>query len=45
MISSSGSDDSDPVEEDFWGEPDLLKYLVLRSARLDVLEVVEEIWD
>jgi hypothetical protein len=45
IVSSGGSDDSDPVEADFCGEPALLKYLELRSGRPEMLEVVDEICD
>jgi hypothetical protein len=45
IVSSGGSDDSDPVEVDFCGEPALLKYLELRSGRPEMLEVVDEICD
>lgn len=45
IVSSGGSDDSDPVDVDFCGEPALLKYLELRSGRPEMLEVVEEICD
>lgn len=45
MVSSGGSDDSDPVEADLCGEPALLKYLELRSGRPDTLEAVDEICD
>jgi hypothetical protein len=45
IVSSGGSDDSDPVEVDFCGEPPLLKYLELRSGRPERLEAVDEIWD
>lgn len=44
-MSSGGSDDNDPVEVDFGGEPPLLKYLELRSGRPEMLEAVEEICD
>jgi hypothetical protein len=45
IVSSGGSDDNDPVEVDFCGEPPLLKYLELRSGRPEMLEAVEEICD
>lgn len=45
MVSSGGSEESDPVDVDFWGEPLLLKYRELRSGRPEVLEAVEEICD
>ena len=45
MVSSGGSDESDPVEVDLCGEPPLLKFLVLRSTRPDTLEAVDEICD
>ena len=45
MVSSGGSDDSDPVEVDFCGEAPLLKYRVLRSGRPEALEAVDEICD
>lgn len=45
IVSSGGSDDSDPVEVDFCGEPALLKYLELRSGRPEMLDVVDEICD
>lgn len=45
IVSSGGSDESDPVDVDFCGEPPLLKYRELRSGRPERLEVVEEICD
>jgi len=45
IVSSGGSEESDPVEVDFCGEPPLLKYLELRSGRPEMLEAVEEICD
>ena len=45
MVSSGGSDESEPVEVDFWGDPPLLKCLELRSGRPDTLDAVDEICD
>jgi hypothetical protein len=45
MVSSGGSDESDPVEVDFCGEPPLLKNRELRSGRPELLDVVEETCD
>lgn len=45
IVSSGASEDSDPEELDFCGETALLKYLVLRSPRPDVLDVLDEICD
>ena len=43
--SSGGSDESDPLPVDFWGDPVLVKPLVARSIRPDALEAVEETCD
>lgn len=43
MISSRGSDEREPpLGVDFWGDPVLMKDLVFRSARPEVLDVVDE---
>lgn len=43
MVSSGGSEERDPVEVDFCGEPPLLKYRELRSGRPEEeVEPVEE---
>ena len=42
MVSSRGSEEREAVGVDFWGEPVLLKDLVLLSARPELLDVVEE---
>ncbi|KAK8000183.1 hypothetical protein PG990_012783 [Apiospora arundinis] len=43
--SSGGSDESEPLPVDFWGDPFFVKALVVRSARPDALEAEEECCD
>lgn len=43
--SSGGSEDKDPLPVDFWGEPVLVKALVLRSTRPDALDALELLCD
>ncbi len=45
MESSGGSEDSESVVEDFWGEVPLWNDRVFRSARPDTLEDVDETLD
>lgn len=44
IVSSGGSEESDPVEVDLGGEP-VLKSRELRSVRPERLDAVEEICD
>lgn len=43
--SSGGSDESEPLPVDFWGDPFFVKARVVRSARPDALEAEEECCD
>lgn len=43
--SSGGSDESDALPVDFWGDPVLVKPLVVRSTRPEMLDAVEETCD
>lgn len=45
LKSSGGSEESDPLPVDLMGDPVFAKALVLRSARPEVLDVVEELCD
>lgn len=45
IVSSGGSDESEPVDPSFCGEPALLKYRELRSGRPEILEALDETCD